>query len=235
MTRQIFASALFAGLAAGLLAALLQLWLVVPLILEAETFEGAPHSHDAATETTTEATLGDDGHAHEAEGTFWDTPRRHLSTIAMTVVTFTAFGLLLAAAMALAARSGHRIDARRGLVWGLAGFVALHLAPGLGLPPELPGTISAELEIRQIWWIATVACSALALALFAFGRGPAALGGGVALLALPHLIGAPHADGYFSIAPAELAAHYVATAYAVSAIGWVALGGVAGHFWTREA
>ena len=33
MTRHLVASALFAGLAAGVLATLLQLWLVVPLIL----------------------------------------------------------------------------------------------------------------------------------------------------------------------------------------------------------
>jgi predicted cobalt transporter CbtA len=51
--------------------------------------------------------------------------------------------------MALAARSGHDLDARRGLLWGLGGFAALHLAPAVGLPPELPGMASADLAARQ--------------------------------------------------------------------------------------
>ena len=48
MTRQIFASALYAGLAAGALAFLLQYLFINPLILEGELYEDGTRTHFAA-------------------------------------------------------------------------------------------------------------------------------------------------------------------------------------------
>ena len=62
------------------------------------------------------------------------------------------FALLLVSAYAF---SGASVDWRRGLYWGLAAFATFTLAPGLGLPPEVPGTSAAPLLDRQIWWVAT--------------------------------------------------------------------------------
>src|ERR1700745_2045609 len=64
--------------------------------------------------------------------------------------------------------AGGTVTWRTGLFWGLAGFATFTLAPGLGLPPELPGTEAAPLLQRQLWWVTTAA----------------ATGGGMALLAL---------------------------------------------------
>ena len=54
------------------------------------------------------------------------------------------------------------------MFWGFAGFAVFTLAPGLGLPPELPAMPAADLGDRQIWWTATVLATAVGLALIAF-------------------------------------------------------------------
>jgi adenosylcobinamide kinase/adenosylcobinamide-phosphate guanylyltransferase len=50
------------------------------------------------------------------------------------------------------------------MFWGLAGFAVFTLAPGLGLPPELPAMPAADLLARQVWWIGTAAATAIGLA-----------------------------------------------------------------------
>ncbi|WP_425412362.1 CbtA family protein [Limimaricola hongkongensis] len=168
MIRQIGASALFAGLAAGVLAALLQFWFVVPLLMEAELYESGARSHFT------------DGYIGSDAGTppLGDALARHAGTLAMNVVAWIGFGLVMAAGFALAHRRGVRTDARTGLLWGLGGFTALALAPSFGLPPELPGTIAAEVSVRQVWWGFCVIATAAGLGVMAFGRGPLWLGAG---------------------------------------------------------
>jgi cobalt transporter subunit CbtA len=224
MIRQIGASALFAGLAAGVLAALLQFWFVVPLLMEAELYEAGARAH------FTDGYIGSDAGAPP----LGDALARHAGTLAMNVVAWIGFGLVMAAGFALAHRQGVRIDARRGLVWGLAGFAALALAPSFGLPPELPGTIAAEVSVRQAWWGFCVIATAAGLALMAFGRGPAWLVAGAALLAAPHVIGAPHLDRYFGTAAPELAALFSTRALGVSAAAWALLGVMGGWIWSHE-
>lgn len=227
MTRHLLTSALLAGLAAGLIAALLQFWLVTPLLLEGELYESGIRSHFAASlDAPVQSPAG------IAEGLTQDLSR-HIMTAGFNLVAYTAFALILLAAMTFAERFGHPLGARSGIVWGLCGFFALHLAPAVGLPPELPGTIAAEVELRQVWWLATAAATAIGLGLVAFGTGllPAI---GIAALALPHLIGAPHLDTYFGIAPPELAAEFVARSLGVAAASWVVLGWLSAYFFTRK-
>ena len=99
----------------------------------------------------------------------------------------------------------------------------------------MPGTIAAEVSERQLWWGVTVVATALGLAVMAFGRGPGWLAGGAALIALPHLIGAPHLDRYFGTAAPELGALFATRALGVSAVAWALLGLLAGWIWSREA
>ena len=63
-------------------------------------------------------------------------------TVAANIVTAVGFALLLVAASEFA---GGIAGWRSGLLWGLAGFAVFTLAPGLGLPPELPAMPAAEL------------------------------------------------------------------------------------------
>lgn len=245
MLKSLTASALGAGLAAGLLAAGLQLLLLVPLIGEAELYEtgtlthfaaGTPAAHDPAPGSDDHAhapgQAQGDGHAHDdgASGGM----SRALLTILSTVATYTGFGLVVVAGFALAEGAGLvRITARQGLGWGLAGFAATQFFPALGLAPELPGSGAAALEARQLWWLLTAALTLAGIGVLAAVKSPLRYGG-LVLIAIPHLIGAPHPDGYAGVTPPELAAHFAARVLVVGAIGWVALGWIAGLLWSRE-
>lgn len=243
MARSLLASALFAGLIAGLFAAGLQLAFTVPLIAEAELYESgtlthfggaaetAGHDHTAAHDHTAGQSAGDGhDHAHEAGGGI---PRGML-TVLMTVLVTCGFGLILVAGLALAERYGlARADLKTGLMFGLAGFAATQLMPSLGLSPELPGSAAGALAERQLWWLGTVVATLGGLALIAFGN-PGVKAAGAALLAVPHLIGAPHPEALQGVVPPELAALFAARVLAVGALGWAALGALAGYFWSRE-
>lgn len=211
--RRIFGAALLAGLIAGLLVSLLQELRLVPLIAAAEGFEAAAHAHGTA------------GWA-PADGA-----ERRFFTWLANIVAAAGFGLLLTAAYGI---SGRPLDARRGLLWGLAGFAAFALAPALGLPPELPGAAAGDLHDRQVWWLATAAATSGGLALLAFAPAILAKAAGVALIAAPHLLGAPTppADAAGS-APPELAAAFAVASLVTAGLFWAALGALTGAFYRR--
>lgn len=116
---------------------------------------------------------------------------------------------------------------REGVLWGLAGFATFTLAPGLGLPPELPAMPAADLAARQIWWVSCVLLTGGGLALIAFGRGTPLILLGAALLVVPHLIGAPQPDSHNSPIPEGLHHSFVVAVTATNLVFWVLLGAVA--------
>lgn len=251
MIQRMLASAVFAGFAAGLLAALLHFAFIQKLILLGEQYESgalvhfenaaadkpAGHSHDAtatitdpATATTEPAT---EEHAHGSAAPAPDLSRNAL-TVLFTCLTYVSYGMLLVAGFALASHFGIRITAREGALWGIAGFVSFQLAPAMGLAPELPGTIAAELSARQIWWLGTVLATGTGIALLAYGRGffPALVAG--VLLAAPHVIGAPQPDQFWGTAPPEVGAAFAANVLGVGLAAWATLGWLAGQFWSSD-
>ncbi len=226
MTKNLLTSAVFAGVAAGLIAAALQFVFVIPALLEGELFETGARIHFGA-DGSPESDRGAPG----LGGDF----ARHAMTVGFNVVTYVGFGFLLLAAMAFAELRGlTTITPKQGLIWGLAGFIAIQLAPAIGLPPELPGTPTAEIGPRQMWWLGTIIASVLGLWIIAFGRGFIAFGG-VVLLLIPHLIGAPHLDAFWGVAPPELSAEFVTLSLGTAAAGWTILGFLCAWFWTRDA
>lgn len=225
MNQKLLTSAVFAGLAAGLIAAALQFYFVIPTLLEGELFETGERVHFSATGSP-QSVRGAPGLGNE-----WG---RHAMTVGFNVVTYVGFGFLMLAAMALTEIRGFtKITARSGIVWGLCGFVAIQMAPAMGLPPVLPGTIGAEVAARQAWWLGTLVASGLGLWMIAFVRGPVALIG-ITLLAVPQFIGAPRLDTYWGVAPPELAAQFVSYSLGVAAVGWTSLGFLCAWFWTGE-
>ena len=149
-------------------------------------------------------------------------------------LVYVAYAMLLVAGFGLVRAYGKVITEREGLLWGIAGFAAFQLAPAMGLAPELPGTMAADLDARQIWWWGTVAATATGLGLLGYGRGIATLALGMALLAAPHVIGAPELDGFSGVAPPEVAAAFSVRVLGVALAVWALMGWVAGHLWSRE-
>jgi cobalt transporter subunit CbtA len=226
MTKHLLTSAVFAGLTAGLIAAVLQYFLVVPVLMEGELYETGARIHFSLTGLP---------ESEAGSSMIWADPMRHLGTFAMDLITFTGFALILVAGFAIASRFGHQITQTSGLIWGFAGFAAVHLAPAMGLPPELPGTIAAELAPRQLWWIGCVIFTAAGIASLGYGRGPMWPVVGVALILAPHIMGAPRLDTYFGLGPAELGSLFAARSLGVAAVAWAVMGAVAGRVWSAAA
>ncbi len=238
MFKKLLTSALFAGFGAGLIAALIQIVLVEPTIFEAELYEtgqlvhfGAPQEGAVVEDTHVSHGVGD-GHSHDhgSESNL----KRQLYTASYEIAKSFGYALMLVAGFALAAERGVSVTARQGIIWGFAGFIAFNLAPAFGHAPELPGSLAAELSARQIWWALTVIASVLGLGLIGFGKNWVMWGLGIVLLALPHIIGAPHIAGYGGVAPPEMAGRFVALSLGAAAISWSILGLFAGFFWSRD-
>jgi cobalt transporter subunit CbtA len=229
--RRLFLVAALAGLAAGVLVTLAQEFGTTSLILEAEKYETAGATAEAASDT---ATVAETTHEHAAAAAEeWapaDGIERTGFTLLANVITGVGFALLLVAAYAL---RGGEMDWRKGLYWGLAGFATFTLAPGLGLSPELPGTQAAELLDRQIWWVATAAATAAGLALIFFGRQALWALAGIILIVLPHVYGAPQPTEFGALAPASLEKQFVVAVVVTSLLFWAALGSLSGHLYKR--
>ncbi|MBX8554498.1 CbtA family protein [Pseudomonas cichorii] len=228
MFKRILQTAGFSGLLAALLLTLLQSFWVSPLILQAETFEKAPaehvHEHDHADASAA-------GHSHDVEA--WEPEdgwQRILSTTGGNLVVAVGFALMLVALYTL--RAPGRTS--QGALWGLAGFAVFVLAPTLGLPPELPGTAAADLNLRQYWWIGTAASTAAGLALIAFGQNWLLKVLGAAIVVVPHLIGAPQPLTHESLAPEALESQFILASLLTNALFWVALGLISAWLFRRN-
>lgn len=223
MFTRLLTSALFAGAAAGLIAALLQLVFVQPVLLHAELYEGGDLIH-----------FGSDSVVSAFQDVSGFDPLRDGLSIVFTMLVYSAYAMILLAMMSVAEERGAVINARTGMLWGLAGFVALHFAPGFSLAPEVPGVAAADVAVRQIWWFATVAMAAVAMGLIGFGKNWMAWGGAIVLLLAPHIYGAPEPEVFTGPVPTEIGALFAARALGVGMAAWLILGAFSGYFWSRK-
>lgn len=234
MFRRIMLTALLAGGLAGFAAFGLQAWKVFPLILEAEVYEestmahghpGVAHEHAVHDENAVRMT----GEPASSEWEPENGVERLGHTLLADLLTGIGFASLLVGAIAL---SGREVGPREGVLWGLAGFAAFTVAPALGLPPELPGMMAADLGPRQAWWAATALATAAGIALVVFPKRPWVKAAGVALAVLPHAVGAPHGPVGGAV-PSELVAHFAIASVVVAGLFWVLLGGLTGAVYHR--
>lgn len=211
-------SALIAGFAAGLVASVLQYAFVQPILLHAELFEADPNT---ALDIV-----------RAARGAF--DPMREVMNVLFSALIYTGYAFVLLAAMVYAQERGQPITPRAGLLWGVAGFIAMHFAPAFGLAPEMPGMAAAAMEPRQIWWYLTVASTGAGLWLITFGRNWMIWGVAVILIAAPQVIGAPLPDTLTQTAPPELAATFAARTLGVGLVVWSTLGLLLGKVWNSK-
>lgn len=205
-------TALAAGLVAGVFLWAGHMVKTTPLILAAEVYE------------TGEALVTAPGGGLERAGL----------TLLVDVLSGMGFAFLLTGVMSL---FGSGVDWRQGIIWGLCGFAVFFAAPSLGLPPELPGMQAADLAGRQTWWLATVAATAAGLGLLILSPMAGLKALGAALIAAPHVFGAPSIETAYGEAagrvPAELAAEFAIAVFVVTGLFWIVLGGLTGYFYNR--
>ncbi|MHA1164014.1 MAG: CbtA family protein [Alphaproteobacteria bacterium] len=220
MIMRVLLAAIIAGMLAGVVAGGFQIWRISPLIIAAEVYEnqgdtGTAHSHDASQPGA---------HHHGDAGAAWapeDGFERTAYTLLANLIMGVGFAFVMAAAVMF---TGRAITTQNGVLWGLAGFAVFTLAPATGLAPELPGMPAAELIARQTWWWGTAIATASGIALIVLKKCIPYRTLGVALIALPHLIGAPHPQTQNSAVPAALAADFAANSLAMMALFWIVLG-----------
>ena len=231
LLRSIVLAAVVGGALAGLLVTALQALRLVPLILTAEHYErhaaAAGHAHAGEAGTNDSHVLAA---ADREEGWSPETlVQRTLATAVANLLTAIGFGLLLAAALALSGRA----DWHRGLLWGLGGYAVFVLAPSISLRPSIPGMPEAPVEARQLWWLGTVAATAVGLFLLIRARlWYGALVGALSLV-LPHLIGAPAPPIEAGPVPADIVRAYVAAVQATNLVFWIVLGAATGFLLGR--
>jgi cobalt transporter subunit CbtA len=192
---------------------------VMPLILEAETYEsaGAAHSHGAESPA----------HEHDhGKGEEWEPAdgwQRTSFTLAANLVMGLGYGLLLMGVYSLWRQPAGRWS---GIAFGVAGFIVFFAAPSLGLPPELPGTVAAPVQERQLWWAMTAVLTGGALMLlfsspFSWLKAVTA----IALLATPHIfVVAPIPQAHAALAPEELQHRFQFATTIANAAFWLLLG-----------
>lgn len=229
--RMIVISALWSGLWAGLLLTSIQRLQVIPTLLQAEVYEEKAFAPDIANHTHSNSGEGQT-HQHEAE--IWQPLNGWERTFFTTVANISlgvGFALLLGAASTI---RGGISNYRSGLLWGLAGYTIFFVAPSLGLPPEVPGTETANLKDRQLWWLMAVSDTAIGLWLLAFSKTRLNKLLGALLLVSPHLIGAPQPEVHSSAAPVELAHTFIVATAVSNAVFWLALGSLVGLFSSKH-
>ena len=226
MITRVLIIAIVSGLAAGIVVTGVQLLRVMPLVKKAEIYESEPrveaHTHDKNQQGT---------HDHDV----WapkDGVERTAFTLLANVLTAVGFGFLLNAALTL---YGRAITFKKGVVWGVAGFSVFALAPGIGMPPELPGMQAAGLFERKAWYFGTIFATGAGLAMIVFIGRSVFWALGTILIIVPHVIGAPHPAEMGGSTPPELAAMFVTASLLTTAVLWIVLGGVSGYLHQRFA
>jgi cobalt transporter subunit CbtA len=232
--RRLFLCALLVGVCAGLAYSAVQRLQVIPIIAAAEVFESAlpPEPAPAAHAHAPGAHVHEHGAWEPQDGferIFW--------TVVSNLLGASGFALLLIPAFAWwdRQRGGNAASWRSGLLWGVAGWLCFYVWPSLGMRAELPGEAAADTQLRQAWWLLAAACAIGGLALLAFVANQWRWLG-LALLVLPFVVGAPHADGppfaQFSaeaaVQMAQLKSQFVVATAIASAVQWLVIGALAG-------
>ena len=226
-TRIIY-SAILVGVVTGALLSVMQVLTVDPIIFASESYEVAELEGEAAA-----AGHDDHGHSHSHDG--WgpeDGAERTFYTVLSNMSAGIGFAAILLALMSqFSLPKIHEFKVWQGLLWGAAGFTALYLAPGIGMPPEIPGIQAAPVEDRQVWWALTAVSVAIGLGIIAFT--PLKLKAiGVLFLAIPYLVGAPphitpafvHPDPAAVTALESLHQQFIVTSGIVNLLFWAVLG-----------
>ncbi|HWK49724.1 MAG TPA: CbtA family protein [Steroidobacter sp.] len=219
MLRDTLLAAALSGLFAALMLTLVQAVWVTPLIQEAETYESVGNTHPQGVESHEHE--HDHGDAEEWEPA--DGWQRTSFTLAANLVMGLGYGLLLMGVYSLWRQPGGLWS---GVAFGVAGFIVFFVAPSLGLPPELPGTVAAPVQERQLWWAMTALLTGGALLLlfsspFSWLKAVTA----VAMLVTPHVfVAAPTPEVHAALAPEFLQHRFQMATTVANAVFWLLLG-----------
>ncbi len=231
-------TAFFSAVIAGLLLGTLQAFSTTPVIYSAEIYEVTKESPSMPNTHTENATA----HSHQHDGEAWK-PASRTERIGYTFLAdiLIAFGhsLLLTSFLAfIFLKFGKpEISWRSGLLIGIGGYLSFYLATIIGLPPEVPGTVAADLHARQLWWTFTIVATMIGLSVLYLAPTSFKVAG-LVFIVLPHIVGAPHPEvhGFLNqekeavSALSQLEHQFLISTAWVNLVYWLALGLLSGLF-----
>ncbi len=223
MFYRILVSGLFAGAIGGFIAGLLQWLFVQPVLLHSELYETGILKHFGALANSAQPDLDK------------LQPIRDILSILFSMIIYIGYAILLISAMTISQlKSNTIISFHQGIIWGILGYIIVHLAPATSLPPEVPGVAAADLQSRQIWWFMTIFFTASGIWLIAFNSKMLPFIIGIILILAPHIFGAPEPASFTGPAPTEIGALFASRALGIGLISWAVLGGLSAIFLHKE-
>ena len=223
MFSRIIVSSLFAGALGGIIAGLFQWYFIQPVLLHSELYEAGILKHFDGSRNGAHPDLN------------YLQPIRDGLSLIFSMLIYSGYAIILISAMTLRQQKYKTpISLHQGIVWGISGYIAMHLAPAVSLPPEVPGVAAAELQPRQIWWFATTLLTAGGLWIIAFSGKAIHFIIGVAFILAPHVIGAPEPDIFTGPAPTEIGALFASRALGIGLVSWAILGWLSAFFLQKE-
>lgn len=189
--RHIITIAFLTAIISGVFLGIMQSFSTTPIIYSAEVYEV-----EQAPAATNHAHSADIAHGHDKAE--WQ-PANEAERISYTFIAdvLIAFGhslLLTSFMLFIFLKFGKpSISWKSGLLIGLGGYASFYMATVIGLPPEVPGSITADLHARQLWWTLTIVGTVIGLStLYLAPKAFKVVG--LVFIVLPHIIGAPHPE-----------------------------------------
>ncbi|MED5578513.1 MAG: CbtA family protein [Nitrospinota bacterium] len=216
MFQRIIFSASIAGLLSGILLTFLQHVWIIPIIRNAEKLE-IKSAHN--TKNT--------HHNKHVNGRMFSNPN-YKSLIANTI-TSIAFALLMISSGGFV----KNFDAKRGLFWGIAGFIIFSLMPSIVITPKLPGDISLPLSEHNMLWILTTTCTAIGLLFIIFFDKNSAKFFGLVVILFPHLVSYSFFEIKLTGELEILQEKFHLATLIISLIFWSFLGITSGYFFKK--
>ena len=168
MTQKLLISSLVTGFIVGILITFFHLLLIQPMIDQAEFYESL-----SSVETIN---IHEDHHHNEevhhhneevgAHIFGYDLERTIFSFIANILIA-TGFSFFFASTLTLI---NYSLDYKRILLIGFFGFLSFCLLPSISISPQPPGTLQADIMLRQFLWLLTASFSVIGLGLFVYKK-----------------------------------------------------------------
>jgi len=232
MIKRIILISLISGFIGGILLTGLQFIKTVPLIHQAEIYEGNDLIIYSKSHTNINAPIKATMD-HEMNENVWspkDGFQRTSFTFISNIVLAIGFSFILCAVYLFV----NNIDTKKAIIVGVVSYLTFFALPSLGLHPELPGTVAASLNDRQTWWIATVIASALGFSLLFFNKNTIIRFAGVLIIAIPHIIKAPLPNIHAGTAPYTMLQEFEYTSFITNAVFWILLSIITFLFFKKQ-
>jgi cobalt transporter subunit CbtA len=149
------------------------------------------------------------------------TMRNLFTRLAPSLLTGAGFALMMTGVSFV---SNIPVTKQNGLIWGVCGFIAVSMAPAIGLPPELPGMPAADLHTRQIWWVATVFLTGTGIYFWIKAKDVWWRMAAIIFAITPQFFAPISAAKTEGNLPASLAAEFATSSLAANLVMWLVIG-----------